>query len=360
MTDEPAPIDVLLRLSAVEGITARHLHLLRSAGMAPAFPGMEEDYGDGILPKAVRALSSADAGEKAGRIRDACAKSGVRIIPLGSDEYPPMLRCISDAPLVLYLAGGDPAWENSVAVVGSRAATAPAREFAGLLAADLASAGWTVVSGMARGIDAAAHEGALRSGGTTLAVLGCGIDVVYPPEAHDLHGRILRCGCLLSEYPPGAIPLPWRFPARNRIISGVCRGVVVVEAAARSGALITARHALDQGREVMAVPGNPLFPHTAGSNRLIREGATPVTGAEDVMAAIGGARPSPPVGARERKILECLAKPRRVDEIAVALDITVLELLPCLLEMELGKLLERSAGDYYKKLSGTPGGISRK
>jgi len=352
MTDEPAPIDVLLRLSAVEGLTARHLRLLRFTGLPASFPGMEEDTGDGMLPKAVRALSSAEAGEKAARIKDACAKSGVRIIPLGSDEYPPMLRGISDAPLVLYLAGSDPAWENSVAVVGSRAATAPAREFTGLLAADLASAGWSVVSGMARGIDTAAHEGALRSGGKTLAVLGCGIDVVYPPEAHGLHERILRCGSILSEYPPGTLPLPWRFPARNRIISGVCRGVVVVEAAARSGALITARHALDQGREVMAVPGNPLYPHTAGSNRLIRDGATPVTGAEDVMAAIGGTRPAPPVGARERKILDCLAKPRRADEIAAAIDLTVQELLPCLLEMELGKLLERRAGDYYKRLSG--------
>lgn len=352
MAGQLAPIDVFLRLSAVEGLTARHLLMLRSADRTPSFPGMEEETSGPILRKALQALYSPEAGEKALRIRAACENSGVRIVPLGSEEYPALLSCIPDAPVVLYLAGGYPAWGNSVAIVGSRAATKPACEFAGLLAADLASAGWTVVSGMARGIDTAAHEGAMRGGGTTLAVLGCGVDVVYPPEGHDLHRRILGCGALLSEYPPGAIPYPWRFPARNRIISGVCRGVVVVEASARSGALITARLGLDQGKEVMAVPGNPLFPHTAGSNRLIREGATPVTGADDVIEAIGGIRPGPPAGTRERKILDCLATPRRIDEIADALDIPARELLPCLLEMELGKLLERGAGDYYKKLSG--------
>lgn len=359
MTNESAPIEVLLRLSVVEGLTARHLGQLRSVDRTPSFSGMEEETGSSILRKAVDALASKEAGEKARRIRDVCEKSGIRIIPLGSEEYPPLLRGIPDAPVVLYIAGGDPAWENTVAVVGSRAPTGPAREFAGLLAADLASAGWTVVSGMARGIDIAAHEGALRGGGTTLAVLGSGVDVVYPPEARDLHGRILRRGALISEYPPGTIPLPRRFPARNRIISGVSRGVVVIEAASRSGALITARHALDQGREVLAVPGNPLFPHTAGSNRLIRDGATPVTGVDDVIAAIGGIRPAAPVGIRERKILEYLSRPRRIDDIADALDIPAQELLPCLLGMELGKLLERGNGDYYKRLSETPGGISR-
>lgn len=359
MTRESAPVDILLRLSQVEGLTVRHLHRLRGADRTPFIPGMEEESGGSILQRAIDALSSPGAEENARRIRDACDRSGVRIVPLGSDEYPPLLRSIPDAPLVLYRAGGDVAWENSVAIVGSRAPTEAAFEFAGLLAADLASAGWTVVSGMARGIDTAAHEGALRGGGSTLAVLGCGVDTVYPPEAFDLRARILRRGALLSEYPPGALPLPWRFPARNRIMSGVSRGVVVVEAASRSGALITARFALDQGREVMAVPGNPLFPHTAGSNRLIREGAVPVTDAGDVTAALGWVPPAPPEGSRERRILDFLSEARRVDEIADALNLPAQELLPCLLEMELGKLLERGTGDYYKKLSDIPGGISR-
>jgi DNA processing protein len=206
---------------------------------------------------------------------------------------------------------------------------------------------------MARGIDAAAHEGAMQGGGKTVAVLGCGVDVVYPPEAGRLRARILEQGALLSEYPPGSLPLPRHFPARNRIISGISRGVVVVEAPSRSGALITARLALDQGREVMAVPGNPLFPHTAGSNRLIREGAEPVTGAEDVIAALGWTCRRTSEESRERRILEFLSKPRHVGEISDALDIPPQELLPALLEMEFRKLLERRAGDYYKKMSNT-------
>ncbi len=353
MTSEPVPIDLLLRLSQVEGFTARHLHCLCLADRTPSLPGVPGETRQGIFRKAVDALTSREAGEKASRTREACGRAGIRIIPLDSEDYPGALRPVPDAPLVLFLAGGNIPWEDSVAVVGSRAPTPPGKEFAGELASDLAAAGWTVVSGMARGIDAAAHEGALRGGGKTVAVLGCGVDVVYPPEADRLRARILEQGALLSEYPPGSLPLPRHFPARNRIISGISRGVVVVEAPSRSGALITARLALDQGREVMAVPGNPLFPHTAGSNRLIREGAEPVTGAEDVIAALGWTCRRTSEESRERRILEFLSKPRHVGEIADALDIPPQELLPALLEMEFRKLLERRMGDYYKKMSNT-------
>jgi DNA processing protein len=353
MTSEPVPIDILLRLSQVEGFTARHLRRLCLADSTPPLPGAPGETRQGIFRKAVEALTSREAGERASRILEACGSAGIRIVPLDSEDYPRALRPVPDAPLVLYLAGGQVSWEDSVAIVGSRASTSPGKEFAGELASDLAAAGWTVVSGMARGIDAAAHEGALRGGGKTVAALGCGVDVVYPPEAGRLRMRILEQGALLSEYPPGSLPIPRHFPARNRIISGISRGVVVVEAPSRSGALITARLALDQGREVMAVPGNPLFPHTAGSNRLIREGAEPVTGAEDVIAALGWTCRRTSEESRERRILEFLSKPRHVGEIADALDIPPQELLPALLEMEFRKLLERRAGDYYKKMSNT-------
>lgn len=348
MTNDPEPIDILLRLGQVEGFTLRHLHRLRLADRTAPLPFAREDAGPGIYRKAVEALTSRIAGEKARRIRESCAKNGIRVIPLDSRDYPAALRLIPDAPLVLYLAGKSPPRGNRVAVVGSRAPTPSGRAFAFELASDLAAAGWTVVSGMARGIDTAAHEGALRGGGKTVAVLGCGVDVVYPPEASMLRSRIVEQGSLLSEYPPGTLPLPWRFPARNRILSGISRGVVVVEAPSRSGALITARLALDHGREVMAVPGNPLHPHTAGSNRLIREGAAPVTSACDVIEAIGWTGDEASI---ERRVLEFLSKPRHVGEIAEALGIPPPELLPRLLEMEFGKLLERSAGDYYKKMS---------
>jgi DNA processing protein len=351
MTSEPAPIEILLRLSQVEGFTTRHLHRMRMADRTPPLPGATADTGQSIFRKAIEALTSRAAGEKADRILETCRKAGIRVVPLDSVDYPAALRIVPDAPLVLFRAGGGVPWENAVAVVGSRAPTMPGREFAGELASDLGAAGWTVVSGMARGIDAAAHEGALRGGGKTAAVLGCGVDVIYPPEAGGLRSRILERGALFSEYPPGVLPLPRHFPARNRIISGISRGVVVVEAPSRSGALITAQLALDQGREVMAVPGSPLFPHTAGSNRLLREGAAPVTCAGDVIEALGWTLRGAGGESRERRILGFLSKPRHVGEIAEVLGIPPPELLPCLLEMEFRKLLERRAGDYYKKMS---------
>jgi len=214
---------------------------------------------------------------------------------------------------------------------------------------------------MARGIDASAHEGALAAGGETVAVLGCGVDVLYPPEAGRLRETILGRGAVVSEFPPGALPLPRRFPVRNRLISGMARAVVVAEAPARSGALITARFALEQGREVMAVPGSPAFPHTEGINRLLQEGAAIVTGAPDVLQALGwgegGGLPDTGGGKEkanddlERRILGFLSSERHMNEIAVSLDVPVPELLSRLLDMEFRKLLERRRGDYYKQMS---------
>ncbi len=352
MTRDPTPGDVLLRLSLVEGLTARDIPGFAAASPASSPPGARGTVG---YRKACEAVTSRDAGERAERIRDRCRKAGIRIVSLDSDEYPPLLRNVPDAPLVLYRAGAAAPGQDGIAIVGSRFPTGPGAAFTRELASCLAAEGWTVVSGMARGIDAAAHEGALKGGGITVAVLGCGVDVVYPPEAARLRDRIIERGAILSEYPPGTPPLRHHFPARNRIVSGMCRGVVVAEAKARSGALITARLALDQGREVMAVPGSPLFPHTAGSNRLIREGAAPVTGTADVASAVGNPPRREGRTERERGILALLSTERHVDEIAGMTGIPPADLLPCLLEMELAKLLESRAGAYYKKLSGIQG-----
>jgi DNA processing protein len=237
-----------------------------------------------------------------------------------------------------------------VAVVGSRAPTGPGREFARILSGELAVAGWTVVSGMARGIDAAAHKGALHAGGTTVAVLGCGVDVAYPREHAELRDEILEQGAIFSEYPPGSLPLSHRFPERNRIVSGLSRGVIVAEAPERSGALITARLALEQGRDVMVVPGNPWFAHTAGSNRLLREGATPVCSVVDVHGVLG-CPPPVVVGGVAERVLAALSGELHVEEIAEAVSVPVQELLPCLMEMELANLVEKRPGNYYKKLS---------
>ena len=342
-------LDTFLRLSLIEGFTVDHLRRLRAAGGGGFLPGMPP-RGASLVAKGEAALGSAEGGRRAEAVREACERLGIAIIPWGSNEYPVALREIPGAPLLLYRAGK--AWTrgDAVAVVGSRAPTGPGREFARILSGELAAAGWTVVSGMARGIDAAAHKGALHSGGATVAVLGCGVDVAYPRENAELRDAILEKGAIFSEYPPGSLPLPHRFPERNRIVSGLSRGVIVAEAPERSGALITARLALEQGREVMVVPGNPWFAHTAGSNRLLREGATPVCSVADVHGVLGYPPPLAVSGVAKR-VLDALSGVLHVVEIAEVVSVPVQELLPCLMEMELANLVEKRPGNYYKKLS---------
>jgi DNA processing protein len=344
-------LDTFLRLSLIEGFTVDHLRRLRASGVGGYLPGMTP-RGVSLLGKAKAALASAEAGRRAEAVREECGRLGIAILPWCAEEYPAALREISGAPLLLYRAGKGWTEGEAVAVVGSRAPTGPGREFTRILSGELAAGGWTVVSGMARGIDAAAHQGALRAGGRTVAVLGCGVDVAYPREHAELRDEILEKGAIFSEYPPGSSPLPHRFPERNRIVSGLSRGVIVAEAPERSGALITARFALEQGRDVMVVPGNPWFAHTAGSNRLLREGAVPVCSAADVHGALGCPSPVAAGGVAER-VLAALSRERHVGEIAEVLSVPVRELLPCLMEMELANLVEKRPGNYYKKLSAT-------
>src|SRR3990172_4548316 len=230
MTRQQTPAAVLLRISLVEGFTARHLAWLagrRERG--PESPGDAPLPARSLLHKGIEAATSREAGERADEVRERCARIGARIVALGSEGYPALLASVPDAPLVLYCRGSLPAREAPVAVVGSRAPTAAGKEFARGLSAELAFRGVTVVSGMARGIDAAAHEGSISAGGRTIAVLGCGVDVCYPPEATRLRDAILDRGGIVSEFPPGTTPLPHRFPARNRLISGMSRAVVVAE-----------------------------------------------------------------------------------------------------------------------------------
>ena len=204
--------------------------------------------------------------------------------------FPALLAAIHDPPARVFLRGsGAPALLDrpAVAVVGARVCSSYGRSVARSLARDLASAGLVVVSGMARGIDGEAHRGALDAGGSTVAVLGCGVDRDYPAAHAELARRIEVGGLIVSEYEPGVEPAPWRFPARNRIIAGLCRATVVVEARERSGALITADFALEEGREVLAVPGEITSSLSAGTNALLRLGATPVTRSEDVLEVFG-------------------------------------------------------------------------
>ena len=291
---------------------------------------------------------------------------GGRLIAMVEPAYPEPLAAIADPPPVLAVRGrADLLPTDSVAVVGARNASANGLHFAERLAADLGAAGLTVVSGMARGIDARAHAGAIRTG--TVAVMGGGIDVVYPKENRSLHERLLAEGAVIAEAPLGTVPMGRHFPPRNRIIAGLSRGVVVVEGAARSGSLITARLALEQGREVMAVPGSPLDPRASGPNRLIRQGATLVENANDVLDALAeGGRPAlgeprqrwpsddapalpeedeAPADARESVAQLLGPSPVPVDLLVRQSRLTPAMVATILLELELAGRLERHPGN---------------
>jgi len=292
------------------------------------------------------------------RIEDA----GVRLLTFLDADYPRQLFAIGDPPPLLYLRGAIPAWEPAVAVVGSRRATREGLKAAERLASELASCGVLVVSGLARGVDTAAHRGALSGGGCTVAVLGCGVDVDYPPENRQLAQQIAGCGCIISEFPMGTQPLAEHFPRRNRIISGLSRGVLVVEAVEKSGSLITARYALAQGREVMAVPGPISTAACRGSNRLIKDGAQLVDCVEDILDAVRifrveqtlplfeqHASPSRcSLTPREAAVYELVAQgPRHLDEITQALELTPGEVSAMVLGLELKGMLQQLPGSYY-------------
>jgi len=285
----------------------------------------------------------------------------VRLLTFLDADYPRRLFEIGGPPPLLYLRGQLPVWDPALAVVGSRRATRNGLKAAEELSTAAASAGLLVVSGLARGIDTAAHRGALLGGGATVAVLGCGVDCPYPPENRELSERIAANGCLLSEFPLGTQPLADHFPRRNRIISGLSRGVLVVEAADKSGSLITARYALDQDRDVMAVPGPISVASCRGSNGLIKQGAALVDSLADILAALGlettqaaagqghgPMAPLCPLTPREAQVYELLAQgPRQLDDITTALELTAAEVSAMVLGLELKGLLVQLPGSHY-------------
>ncbi len=229
-------------------------------------------------------VKSGRSPQKAEKLLARLDEIEAQLVTFWDEEYPVRLKTINDPPIVLFVKGeSSPLYDYSVAVVGTRACSDNAKRVTTRLAGELASSGVTVVSGMALGVDSLAHVGALKAGGRTIAVLGSGIDVIYPSSNRRLYERIVSQGAVMSEYAPGVEPEPHHFPQRNRIISGLCLGVVIVEAGLNSGALITAKLALEQGRELFAVPGSAGLPRTAGVNRLLKEGtATLVENGEDI------------------------------------------------------------------------------
>ena len=230
------------------------------------------------------ALTNKDLS-KARELAAMCSQRRIGIVTIGDSGYPARLKQIPDAPMVLYYRGILPNWElyPAIGIVGTRRATAYGLQMSGRMGAQIAACGGMVVSGGASGVDSAAMEQALLQDGVVVGVLGCGVDVVFPASNRELFAKMEEKGCLISEYPPGTPGYKWNFPRRNRLISGISHGVLVVEAPERSGALITARHALEQGREVFVVPGNIDSETSAGSNNLLREGATAVFGGYDIL-----------------------------------------------------------------------------
>lgn len=286
---------------------------------------------------------------------------GIAAVPWGDIGYPVLLAAIPDPPLVLWMRGDPSAFDQpSVAIVGSRAATPYGLEAASRLAGDLAAAGALVVSGLARGVDSAAHRGALAAGGRTAAVLGSGVDVVYPPEHGGLCEAVAADGVVLSEWPPSTAPLPFHFPARNRIISGLSLAVVVVEAAEKSGSLITAGCALEQGRAVMAVPGNILSGRHRGCHALIRDGAAVVESAEDVLAELRSSSLRPAAReattpAQSDPLLACMhpGESYDVESLGRETGLTAPQLLSRLLGLELQGVVRRVDGGRFVRAGRT-------
>ena len=298
-------------------------------------------------PRSVRfAAFRRDFDESAYRRRLAAA--GIRFL----DQLPPLLAAIHDPPSGLFLRGRGDAellGRPAVAVVGARSCSGYGASVARLLGRELAAAGLVVVSGLARGVDGEAHRGALDAGGMTVAVLGCGIDRDYPAAHHELAERIAQRGLVVSEYAPGVDPAPWRFPARNRLVAGLCAATVVVEARERSGALITADLALEEGREVFAVPGEITSSLSAGSNGLLRLGATPMTRAGDVLESFGIV-PQPAVvevGETAATVLAVLvAGAARTDDLVRATGLGAGDVAAALSELELAGAAVEEAGVY--------------
>jgi DNA processing protein len=319
---------------------------------------------EGIRKTTALSIVTFKRAEKIDRELDQLEKEGIDVLTLHDPLYPPLLAQIHDPPPFLYIRGRPSAQDSrSLAVVGSRLGTDYGLRMTERLAWSLAQHRLTIVSGLARGIDTAAHQGALMAGGRTVAVLGSGLDVIYPPENEKLFQRISETGMVCSEFPLGTLPERQNFPIRNRIISGMSLGVTIVEATLRSGSLITARLALDQGREVFAVPGSIESFKSTGTNRLIKQGAKLVEHARDILEELpqetvdsGEAFPIPSVeesmaaslSEEEKQIWEVLAQePLHVDQMVRMLKMETARVLSLLLEMELKGIITQLPGKWF-------------
>jgi DNA processing protein len=377
MPRDPQTLETLLRLAIVPGIGPGRLsallahfgaveHVLAaSARQVAELPGFGQE-----LARRVAAAGTAQGRERARAALEALRRAGARVVTAEDDVYPLAFRTLPDPPLVLYALGdvhllGD----AGIGIVGTRAPTDYGRRTAAGLARELTRAGYTIVSGMAKGIDAVAQAAALDAGGATVGVLGHGIDRVYPSENRYLFARVRERGLLISELPPGEEPMAGNFPRRNRLIAALSAGVLVVEMGEKSGAKHTVDYALEQGKEVFAVPGPIGSPASAGTNQLLKEGARLVTSVRDVLEELQGVglppRPvaaqaaadlSPPprvappdLGPEEARVFALLGdEPRHVDELAAAAAMATSTALTALLGLELRDLVESLPGKQFR------------
>ncbi len=360
--------DLLRRIGSPEDIFRAEEGQLRKAGISykPALNSLKD-----------KSLSAAE------RIIDQCRGKKYSIVTQEDEEYPEKLKNIYDPPLLLYVNGKlpDVDREPSVAMVGTRKAMPYGVREAGRIAGEIASAGGVVITGLAAGIDAASARGALSAGGSVVGVLGCGLDVVYPKGSEELYMKTADSGAVVSEYPPGTRPLPGNFPVRNRIISGLSDGVLIIEAPKRSGSLITANLAIEQGREVFALPGNVDSYNNEGSNRLIKDGIAAVTSGEDIIESLrdrfSGKKPAVRTVLREEtpkksvdsraeteyiektkpleglsedelKVISAISKPNtHVDDIIDVSGVTAAKALSALTMLEIKGYVVRSAGKRF-------------
>lgn len=353
-----------LRLQLTPGLgrSGQHRLIERFGSPQAAITAAVEQWPAAGIRQGTAALLPAADDPRLARLSELLDTLGIWLLTCQDPDYPRLLRNIPDPPVLLY-GRGERRFGEALAVVGSRAPSPTGKVAAETLSREVAAQGLTVVSGLARGIDAAAHRGALAAGGQTIAVLGCGIDRIYPRENARLYAQIVENGTLLSEYLPGSDPLPGHFPGRNRIISGLSRGTLVIEAAIDSGSLITAELALEQGREVFAVPGSIDRPTSAGPNQLIKDGAHPVTEAEDILAALWPGHSCRPLRAAAAPFAETLGEPsrsvwaalgefpRHIDDLTGELGLTAGELSAILLHLELQGGVAQLPGARYLRVN---------
>lgn len=352
----------LLTLASVPGVGLRRLKMLidhfGDPDLVLAATTSQLSKVEGIDERTAVAIQSPPDAELARAHLHTAESVGAKFLTLWDSGYPALLKDIFDPPLYLFVRGElRPQDESAVAVVGTRAPSAYGKAVTKEIAGGLAAMGVTIVSGMALGIDGEAHQAALKAKGRTVAVLGSGIDVIYPPSHDKLMAQIIENGAVLSEFPPGTKPGQGNFPRRNRVISGMTRGTLIVEAPLKSGALLTAAHALDQNREVFAVPGVITSHKSKGTNRLIKQGsAALVESAEDILKILGwhasskkpGTTPTPSLSPEDKKIWEQLSlEPVHIDDLAKKLDTPTHELLGKLLMLELSGVIRQLPGKHF-------------